>query len=306
MDYKDYYKILGISKNASADEIKKAYRKLALKYHPDRNHDDKSAEAKFTEISEANEVLGDAVKRKKYDELGENWQDEQEYGPPGNQNRSGNRSAYGHAGGDPFGDAGFSDFFENLFGGGFSAGSHAGQRPARGRDYNAEISISLEDAYSGVTRLLEFEKEKLQLKIKPGIKDGQVLRLNGKGDKGLNGGGDGDLYITVHVLENGYFKRKDNDLYCDINVDLYTAILGGQTTIKTLRSPVKMSISMGTDNGKLLRLKGMGMPVYNKEKEYGDLYAKVTIEIPKNLTGKELELFKELSTIKQTSHAEAT
>ncbi len=313
MDFKDYYKILGLAKTATADEIKKAYRKLAVKYHPDKNPNDKSAEEKFKEINEANEVLGNAEKRKKYDELGENWKYYQQSGQPGNQgqdfdwskytNRGGNNS-HSYTTGEQFNGGDFSDFFENIFGGGFAGGKQSQQRTFNGRDYNAEMQVSLEEAYFGTTRQLELDTQKLQLKTKPGLKDGQVLRLKGKGGKGMNGGQDGDLYITVHVTEHPHYKRKEDDLYCDITVDLYTAILGGQTLIRTLHNPIKMNIGKETENGKVLRLKGMGMPKYGKENEYGDLYAKVNIKLPKDLSPKEIELFKELSTIKHTSHAE--
>ena len=300
MEYKDYYKVLGISKTATADEIKKAYRKLAVKYHPDKNQNDKSAEEKFKEINEANEVLEDADKRKKYDELGENW----EYNQQQQQTRGQANNHYQSASGEQFNDSDFSDFFSSIFGSKFSGGAQGQSMAFKGEDYNAEMFISLEEAYFGTARQLELEKLKLQLKIKPGVKDGQVLRLKGKGSKGMNGGQDGDLYISVHVSEHTQYKRKVDDLYCDINVDLYIAMLGGKTLIKTLRSSIKMDISKETDNGKVLRLKGMGMPIYDKENEYGDLYAKVNIILPKNLSQKETELFKELSDLKNKIHAE--
>jgi curved DNA-binding protein len=299
MDYKDYYKILGLSKTATADEIKKAYRKLAVKYHPDKNQNDKTAEEKFKEINEANEVLSDPDKRKKYDELGENWKDNQQQ----SQSRQ-RQGSYQQANGEQYNEGDFSDFFSNIFGGKFNEGKQGQQRSFNGEDYNAEIHISLEESCEGTVRQFEQENQKFQLKTKPGVKDGQVLKLKGKGGKGMNGGLNGDLYITVHVTEHPHYKRKEDDLYCDIIVDLYTAVLGGKTLIKTLRNPIKMEISKETDNGKILRLKKMGMPKYDKENEYGDLYAKVNIQLPKNLTPKEMELFKELSTLKNTTHAE--
>ena len=315
MDFKDYYKILGLAKTATADEIKKAYRKLAVKYHPDKNPNNKPAEEKFKEINEANEVLGNPEKRKKYDELGENWKYYQQSGQQPGQgqaqdfdwskwttNNGGGSRQY--TSGEQFNEGDFSDFFENVFGGRFSGGKQSQQRTFKGEDYNAEMEVSLEEAYTGTTRQLDLENQKLQLKTKPGLKDGQVLRLKEKGGKGMNGGAAGDLYITVHIQEHPHFKRKGDDLYCDITVDLYTAILGGQALIRTLRNPIKMNIAKETDNGKVLRLKGMGMPVYGKENEFGDLYAKVNIRLPKDLSAKEIELFKELSNIKQTTHAE--
>ncbi|MFY9308216.1 MAG: J domain-containing protein [Bacteroidia bacterium] len=308
MDYKDYYKILGISKTATADEIKKAYRKLAVKYHPDKNPNDKSAGEKFKEINEANEVLGNPEKRKRYDELGENWNSYQQ-SPPWGQNKQGpgfnNDNAYQYTTGEQFRESDFSDFFESVFGNRFGGGKQSRARAFKGQDYNAEMQISLEEAYSGTTRQFELDNQKLQLKTKPGTKDGQVLRLKGKGGKGVNGGADGDVYITVHIPEHPHFKRKEDDLYCDATVDLYTAILGGEALIRTLRGPIKITLGKETDNGKVLRLKGMGMPVYGKDNEYGDLYVKVNIKLPKNLSPKELELFMELSNIKNTSHAKA-
>lgn len=309
MDFKDYYKILGVSKTATADEIKKAYRKLAVKYHPDKNANDKSAEEKFKEINEANEVLGDPEKRKKYDELGENWNYYQQRGqgqPESNAqdfdwskwtNRSSSNS------GSRFEDSDFSDFFENIFGGQFSGSQQRKTRAAKGKDYQAEMEISLEEAYAGTSRQLELDTTRLQLKTKPGLKDQQVLRLKGKGGKGYNGGPDGDLYITVHIPEHPHYRRKDDDLYCDIPVDLYKAVLGGEVMVRTLRNPIKITLQKGTDNGKVLRLKGMGMPKYGKPGEAGDLYAKVNVLIPKNLSEKETELFKELSNLKENTHA---
>ncbi len=308
MDFKDYYKILGIAKTASAEEIKKSYRKLAVKYHPDKNPNDTAAEEKFKEINEANEVLGDAGKRKKYDDLGENWEYQQAAGRQGNNgHRQSDRTAgpYQYAAGEQFNEGDFSDFFENIFGAKYGGGTQGKSSAFKGQDYNAEAQITIEEAYSGTTRLLDLEQQKLQLKIKPGIKDGQVLRLKGKGGNGINGGQYGDLNITIHVAEHPYYKRKGDDLHCDINVDLYTAILGGQSIVKTLRNQIKVNISKETDNGKVIRLKGMGMPRYAKENEYGDLYAKINVTMPKNLSRKEIELFNELATTKNTSHAEA-
>lgn len=311
MDFKDYYKILGVTKTATADEIKKAYRKLAVRYHPDKNPNDKAAEDKFKEINEANEVLGDPEKRKKYDELGENWKYHQQHGgQKGAQDfdwskwsQQGQSGQHQYSGGQ-FHEGDFSDFFENIFGGSFSGGKQRQARTYKGQDFTAETQISLEEAYLGTVRQLELDGQKLKLTLKPGIKDGQVLRLKGKGSKGMNGGPDGDLYLTILVAEHPQFKRKENDIYCDISVDLYTAILGGQAVIRTLKNPIKLTISKETENGKVLRLKGMGMPKYGSENEYGDLYAKVNVKLPKNLSQKETELFKELSNIKNTSYAE--
>lgn len=311
MDYKDYYKTLGVSKTASQDEIKKAYRKLAVKYHPDKNKGNKEAEDKFKEVNEANEVLSDPEKRKKYDELGENWKyyqqsgdsggfDWSQYAGQGNQGYT--RHSYEGDFGDPFGNQGFSDFFETLFGGGrgFSSGTQKGRRGARratlkGDDLNAELSITLEDAYKGAEKLFDLNGQSIKLKIKPGISDGQVLKLSGKGNPGYNGGTAGDLMLKIHVLHDPLFERKGNDLYTDLRVNLYSAVLGGKSSLRTFKGTINVNIPRESQNGKVLRLKGMGMPVYGKAGQSGDLYAKIIIEIPTNLSVKEEKLFKELS-----------
>ena len=301
MDFKDYYKILSVAKTATEDEIRKAYRKLAVKYHPDKNPDNKLAEEKFKEANEANEVLSDPDKRKQYDKLADDWKKYQQQG--GKQGfdgfKQGNRG-YGYTNqqgaNEQNSDDSFADFFSSVFGNGFSSGQGR-QRTSKGQDYNAQTQITLEEAFTGTTRQLQLDDTKLEMKLKPGVANGQVLRLKGKGSKGRNGGADGDLYITIHVAEHPIFNRKDDDLYCNITVDLYTAILGGQSLITTLRSQLKINIAPETDNGKVLRLKGMGMPRYDNATEHGDLYASINIKMPKNLSVKEIELFKDLSTI---------
>jgi curved DNA-binding protein len=305
MNYKDYYKILGVGKTASADEIKKAFRKLAVKYHPDKNPGDKQAEEKFKEVNEANEVLGDPEKRKKYDELGENWQQYQQKGNRQEdfdwsqwQNSGRGQQQYSYSEG--FGDeGGFSDFFESVFGGRFGGGQSA--RAQKGSDYRAEAEISLEEAYNGTTRLMEVNGEKLQMKFKPGTKDGQTLRIKGKGGHGYNTGERGDIYVTIHIPPHPHFDRKENDLYCEAPIELYTAILGGKATIRTMKGMIKTDIPAETENGKVLRLKGMGMPVYGQENKFGDLYAKVKVILPKGLSQEEIELFQQL---KNKNHAQ--
>jgi len=302
MDFKDYYKILGVDKNSSADEIKKAYRKLALKYHPDKNENNKTAEEKFKEINEANEVLSDPEKKKKYDELGANWN---QYSQQGNRDdsfdwskwtsqRQGRSNAY--SGESDFGDQGeFSNFFESIFGSGFG---RRGNAKTKGQDYQAEIEVSLEDAYSGTARRIEVNGKTLQMKFKPGIKNGQVLRIKEKGGPGMNGGLHGDIYLTLIIPPHPHFERRGDDLYCETPVDLYTAILGGKQLIATLKGGMRIDIPAYTENDKSLRLKGLGMPKFGKPNEYGDLYAKVNIVLPKNLTEKEISLFKELSKLR--------
>lgn len=312
MNYRDYYKILGIDKSASGDEIKKAFRRLAIKYHPDKNPNNKQAEEKFKEINEANEVLGDPEKRKKYDELGENWkQYEQAHRGKTDdfdwskwQNQGGGGGYHTYTTGGDFSEGDFSDFFSNIFGGGFQ--SRSGRPRARkGQDMKAEIQISLEEAFHGTTRQLQVDGETLQIKIKPGVCDGQILRLQGKGGHGSGGGERGNIYMKVHIETHPHFERKGDDLYHDIPVELYTAVLGGKATIRTLKGTMKINIPKGTENGKVLRLKGLGMPKFGKENEFGDLYGKASIILPKNLSEKELELFKKLSEIKNSQQIKA-
>ncbi len=297
MEFKDYYKILGVSKSASAEEIKKAYRKLAIKYHPDKNQGNKTAEDKFKEANEANEVLSDPEKRKKYDELGENWKHYQPGTPPPNSNAGRRQSQYSSD--EDFNNSNFSDFFESMFGNRFGGRSQA--PPAKGEDYQTTVSITLEEAYTGTARLLEVNGEKLQMKFKPGTIDGQNLRIKGKGGVGGRGGQRGDIYVTINIPEHSYFQRKENDLYCEIPVDLYTCILGGKATVRTLKGNLQITIPSETDTGKVLRLKGLGMPKYAASTEFGDLYAKVKLILPKNLSKEEIELFQQL---KNKRHAQ--
>ncbi|MDQ3049676.1 MAG: J domain-containing protein [Bacteroidota bacterium] len=297
MEYKDYYKNLGVDKTASTDEIKKAFRKLAVKYHPDKNPGDKLSEEKFKEASEANEVLSDPEKRKKYDEVGANWKHYEQMHRQ--SNTGGNRRTTYNTG-----DAGdFSDFFESIFGGGFGdmfgGGVGDPRRSAgarRGQDLEGEITISLEDAYKGSLRRIVVGGKTLEIKIQPGIRDGEKLRLKGKGGAARGSGTPGDLLITTRVAPDNKFERKGDDLYADIDVNLYTAILGGKTTVITLKGKIQLDIKPETANGAVLRLKGMGMPV-GKGDSFGDLYATARIMLPKNLSPREKELFQELEVL---------
>lgn len=306
MEYKDYYKILGVSKNASQDEIKKAYRKMAVKYHPDKNQGDPRAEERFKEISEAYEVIGKPENRKKYDELGANWRQYEKAGAQGFQEGFGGREAGGGASyanyDDLFGGSGgFSDFFEAFFGGGFGRQS-GGQRrtwSSPGSDYEASLEITLQQAYYGTSAMLQVGDDKLRINIKPGVKNGQILRVRGKGGKGTGGAESGHLYIKIKVSSDKDFERVGNDLHTQADVELYTAVLGGKQAVRTFDGTVNINIPKGTQNGKVLRLKGKGMPVYNKPGHSGDLYVKINVLIPTQLNEDEVELFRKLKDIRR-------
>jgi len=296
MEYRDYYKILGVSKNASQDEIKKAFRTLALKYHPDKNLGNKTAEEKFKEISEANEVLSDPAKRKKYDEVGQDWKHYEQMHRQRGQRQQGGRRQYEYES-----DSGFSDFFESIFGGGFGdifgESRSRSNRPSKGQDYEGEISISLEEAYHGTTRRIDIGGQVLEMKIRPGVRNGEILRLKGKGGRSAGNGPAGDVLIKTIVTEHPHFQRTGDDLHCEIPVDLYTALLGGKALVTTLNGRIKIDIKPETDNGAVLRLKGMGMPKNNAPTEKGDLFAKVKVNLPKKLTPSEIRLLKELESL---------
>lgn len=300
MDFVDYYKTLGIAKNASAEDIKKAYRKLARKLHPDVNPNDKEAHKKFQQINEANEVLSDAEKRKKYDQYGENWKRADQYEKARQQ--QGQQGGGGFGGGGGYGDytyssgdeGGFSDFFESLFGG--SRGRRS-QAKYRGQDYNAELQLRLSDVYLTHKQTLTINGKNVRITIPAGVENGQAIRLKGYGSAGANGGPNGDLLITFVVNNDTNFRREGNDLYKTEDVDLYTALLGGEKTIDTLSGRIKLKVNAETQNGIKIRLKGKGFPVYKKEGQFGDLYITWTIKLPANLTEKQKELFTELSKI---------
>lgn len=305
MEYKDYYKLLGVDKKASQDEIRKAYRKLAVKYHPDKNPGNKQAEEKFKEINEANDVLGDPEKRKKYDHLGDNWQNFQQRGRQGGfdwsqwqQQGAGRRSQRDPS--DIFGETDFSEFFNTIFGG---MGGDMGARSSRtrgtrgafkGQDYQAEIELSLEEAYHGSSRIFDVHGQKIRVSTKPGAYDGQTLRIKEKGAPAAGGGPAGDLYVTIRTLPHPAFERKDDDLIQTITVDLFTAVLGGKVQVDTFSGKVAIIIPAGTQNDTTLRLKGKGMPAYGKPEEKGDMLVKVHVAIPTNLSEEEMDLFKKL------------
>jgi curved DNA-binding protein len=315
LEYKDYYKSLGVEKTASAAEIKKAFRKLAMKYHPDKNKGNKSAEDKFKEINEANEVLSDSAKRKKYDELGTNYQNYQHSGGDRGQGfdwsqyanpaGGGGQQSYSFSGDfeDIFGASGHSDFFETLFGGSFGGAQkkkRGGGRSvqSRGQDYQAEMDITLEEAYSGTTKVFKHDGQSIKLNVKPGIPDGHLLKIPGKGSAGRGGGQAGDLLIKINILKHSVFERRWDDLYADLNVDLFTALLGGKVQFKTLKGTIKIDIAKESEFGKTLRLQKLGMPKYGLANESGDMYLKLNIQMPKNLSAKEISLLKEIQKLK--------
>lgn len=298
MAYIDYYNILGVSKNASAEDIKKAYRQKARKLHPDLNPNDKEAHKNFQQLNEANEVLSDPEKRAKYDKYGENWKHGEEYEKAQQQYQQQKRQWGGqtfYTEGD-FSDADFSDFFHSMFGSGFSQRtSSRSQRKYKGGDFQAELWLSLRQAAHTHQQTLNLDGKNIRITIPAGVADGQKIKLSGYGQPGVNGGPNGDLYITFVVEDDLNFKRLGNDLYTSADVGLYTAVLGGEITVNTLDGQVKMKVKPGTQPESKVRLKGKGFPIYKKDNQFGDLIVTMKVEIPKNLSTKEQELFTELS-----------
>ena len=305
MDYIDYYKTLDVSKSATETEIKKAYRKLARKYHPDLNPNDKEAEKKFKEINEANEVLSNPENRKKYDKYGKDWQHADEFEKAGynpNQQGSGQQSSSDFSGGDfsgfggDFSGSDFSDFFNSMYG---SAGrSSRGQAKYRGQDFNAELQLDLASAYTTHKQNLAVNGKNIRITIPAGVENGQIIKIPGHGGPGANGGPNGDLYITFNIENNSDFKREGNNLYSDVDLDLYTAILGGEVYVNTFDGKVKIKVPAETQTGTKVKLKGKGFPVYKKENQFGDLYITYNVKTPTKLSQKEKELFAELAKIR--------
>ncbi len=313
MEYKDYYKILGVEKTATTDQIKKAYRKLARQYHPDVNPNDATAEQKFKEVNEANEVLSDAEKRQKYDQFGADYQRYEQAGAGGAGRGPGgfdwSQYAQGNQGGNPFGGFGggasfgegedFSDFFSSLFGGmGGSAGSGRSTRPGAGQDYQAELELTLEEAYHGGPRTITVQGKNLRLTIHPGVADGQTIRLRDQGGPGRNGGPSGSLLITFRIVPDARYVRTGDDLTQDVPVSLYRALLGGSQTVETLSGTVKINIKPESTNGTRLRLRGKGFPIYRQEGKFGDLYLRLNVQLPQNLTDQEKDLIKQLAQLR--------
>jgi curved DNA-binding protein len=296
MDYIDYYKILELNKNATEAEIKKAYRRLARKYHPDVNPNDENAKKKFQQINEANEVLSNAENRKKYDQYGKDWKHAEQFekqahprGPQGGGFQGGS--------GD-FSDSDFSDFFSSMFGGATGGGRESKTR-YRGQDANAQLQLDIRDVYTTHQQTLSVNGKSIRITIPAGVENGQVIKLAGYGGAGVNGGPNGDLYITFFIINTTKFKRDGQHLYTTVDLDLYTAVLGGDITIHTMSGQVKLAVKPETQTGAQVKLKGKGFPVYKKEGEFGDLFVTYKITIPTNLSEKEKELFKELANIRK-------
>jgi curved DNA-binding protein len=308
MDYKDYYKILGVNKNAGADEIRKVYRKLARRYHPDVNPGDNKAEERFKEINEAYQVLTDAEARAKYDRLGSSWQAFQSSGAQGDFDWSQWVAGFSQPGSKKVdlndilsgfsrtGSGSFSDFFEAIFG-----GMDLDQRvptSARGQDYNKTVEITLEEAFTGTSRIIGVGGRRLEVKIPRGAKTGTKVRVRGEGAEGAAGGPRGDLYMEIEVAPDPAFERVGDDLYLELPVNLYSAVLGGEAIVPIMKGKIKLKIPPETQSGRTFRLKGQGMPKLKNPDERGDLYAKVMITVPENLSELEIELFEELADLR--------
>lgn len=319
MAFIDYYKVLGVDRTASQDDIKKAFRKLARKYHPDLNPNDPTAKEKFQALNEANEVLSDPEKRKKYDEYGEHWRHAEEFEAQKKQ------QAGGFGGFDPFGGAGakgfhtdgngtywyssdgqeftghggggFSDFFEELFGHRNSTRGGGARGGFRGQDYQSELHLTLREAAETHKEVLNIGGKQVRITIPAGVADGQVIKLKGYGAPGMNGGPAGDLYITFVVEPDTTFRRLGDDLYTDVDIDLYTALLGGERLVSTLTGQVKLKIKPGTQPGTKVRLKGQGYPVYKQDGVKGDLIVTLNVKLPQTLTPEQQELVKKMKSM---------
>ncbi len=289
MEFIDYYKILGVDKNVSAEEIKKVYRKLARKFHPDLNPGEKEAHKKFQQINEANEVLSDPEKRKKYDQYGKDWEHAEQFEQQKKSQRQSQNTGDQFFSGDP--DSDFSSFFESMFG----SSGRSRQTKFRGQDYNAELKLSLPDIMVTHQQTLTVNGKNIRITIPAGVENGQVIKLKGYGAPGVNGGPAGDLFITFSIYNHPVFKRSGNDLFTTTTIDLYTALLGGETTIETLSGKIKLKVNPETQNGTRIRVKGKGVPLYKKEGESGDLYVTYEIKLPAKLTAQQKELFEQLS-----------
>ncbi|MGA2295928.1 MAG: J domain-containing protein [FCB group bacterium] len=310
MEFKDYYKILGVEKTASQDDIKKAFRKLAIKYHPDKNKSDKNAENKFKDINEAYEVLKDPEKRSKFDNLGSSWNRFHQSGGQENdfdwsewmaRNRASRQKKSGRFSGigDFFETGGMSDFFENIFGEGGPTRTGFRRTASRGEDIQTQVDITLEEAFHGTSRLLNINGKKIEVKIKPGMPVGQILKITGKGMPGKYGGLSGDLLIKININPNKHVERKGDDLSIEIVIDIYKAILGGTTKLQTFSGILEINIPPETQPGKVLQIKGQGMPNHLNPSHRGDLNVKIQVKLPKNLSDEEKKLFIQLRDLRK-------
>lgn len=295
MEYIDYYKILGINKNATQEEVKKAYRKLARKHHPDLNQHDKEAEKRFQQINEANEVLSDPEKRKKYDQYGKDWKQAEHFENARQQQSS---QQYQYQGGQSFSEDDFSDFFASMFGGMGGGRRQSRQAKFRGQDFTAELQLNLLDILENQKQTLTVNDKKIRITIPAGVENGQTIKIAGHGGKGSNGGPDGDLFITFNIVNNTAFRRDGADLYENIDLDLFTAVLGGEVIVNTIDGKVKLKVKPGTQSGSKVKLKGKGLPVYKSSGQKGALIITFNVKIPEHLTEKQRELFTELSKTK--------
>lgn len=305
MQFIDYYKVLELDKNATQSDIKKAYRKLARKYHPDLNPKDTEAQKKFQQINEAHEVLIDPEKRKKYDQYGKDWQHAEEFEKQKAQQQQYQRqySGGGFGGAEGFSGSGFeqgdfSDFFESMFGGGRASGGHRRSTRFQGQDYNAELHLNLSDIYTTQKQTITVNGKNIRLTIPAGVENGQTIRIKGYGGEGMNGGPSGDLFITFAINNNTSFKRDGKDLFKDVDLDIFTAALGGEITVDTFDGKAKLKIKPETQNGTKVKLKGKGFPFYKKEGHYGDLYITYRLKMPTKFSEREKELLKELKKIR--------
>lgn len=304
MEFIDYYKVLGVNKNASTADIKKAYRKLARKHHPDLNPNDASAQKRFQQLNEANEVLTDAEKRKKYDQYGKDWQHADHFEEQKRQQRqyqqqnSGGFGGSGYQNSGGFGEDDFSDFFGSMFGGSPGGGGRNTTR-FRGQDLNAELQLNLSDVYSSQKQTLTVNGKNIRLTIPAGVENGQTIRIKDHGGPGVNGGPNGDLLITFALNNNTAFRRDGKDLYANQEIDFYTAALGGEMMVDTFDGKVKLNVKPETQNGTKVKLKGKGFPVYKKEGKFGDLFITYQVKLPTNLSEKEKELLQELAKIRK-------
>ncbi len=314
MDFIDYYKVLGVDKNASTDDIKKAYRKLARKHHPDLNPNDDKAHKLFQQINEANEVLSDPEKRKKYDQYGKDWQHADQFEQARRAQGSGGQgfgggNPFGAGAGNPFGaggewsysgeggDEGFSDFFSNLFGQSGKSSRSGRKTQFRGQDIEASMELPLSAAYRTHQQTFSVNGKNIRITIPAGIEDEQKIKLGGHGGPGVNGGPNGDLYITFHVVNDTPYQRIGNDLHRKIEIDLYTALLGGDTTVETMDGKVKLKVAPGTQPGTKVRLKGKGFPVYKQEGQFGDFFVEYQVKLPTQLSPEQIELVKKLASL---------